>query len=172
MKSATNLLERTPVNMTELKARPVIKNKFWIVEQDGEKIATIQAIDEGGFAYVHENKRETFPTVKMLKSQYNIVFDKTERKPRAESEDHEVYGWPSGFKPFNKLYDVTRRLPIFTKGVKSKSYFCAGYYIVKFNSTWTRAFCPKLITLQRYEFAGPFHTKEQMFEQQGIANGE
>jgi hypothetical protein len=108
----------------------------------------------------------------MLKSQYNIVFDKTERKPRAESEDHEVYGWPSGFKPFNKLYDVTRRLPIFTKGVKSKSYFCAGYYIVKFNSTWTRAFCPKLITLQRYEFAGPFHTKEQMFEQQGIANGE
>ena len=172
MKSSINLLERTQAIMTELKARPVIKNKFWIVEQDGEKVATIQAIDEGGFAYVQDNQREKFPTVKLLKKQHNIVFDKTERKLKAESEDYEVYGWPSGFKPFNKLYDVTRRLPIFTKGLKSKSYFCAGYYIVKFNSTWTRAFCPKLITLQRYEFAGPFHTKEQMFEQQGIANGE
>ena len=32
-------------------AKPIVKNKFWIVERDGEKLATIQAIDEdGGYA--------------------------------------------------------------------------------------------------------------------------
>ena len=152
--------------MTELKAKPVIKNKFWIVEQDGEKVATIQAVDEGGFVYVHDDQRERFPTVRLLKNKLNIVFDKTSVKaPRKIETAAEVYGYPSGFKSYNCLYDVSRRLPIFTKSPKSKSYFCAGHYAIKFNNTWTRAFCPKLITLQRYEFVGPFKTKEELSEE-------
>lgn len=172
MQSNINLLERTQDTMTELKARPVIKNKFWIVEQDGEKVATIQAIDEGGFAYVHDETREKFATVNLLKKHYNIVFDKAIKEPKkTESRAHDVYGWPADSKPHNSLYDVSRKLPIFTKTIKSKSYFCAGYYIIKFSSVWTQAFCPKLITLHRYEFAGPYHTKEAAAEQLGIANG-
>jgi hypothetical protein len=149
--------------MTELKAKPVIKNKFWIVEQDGEKVATIQAIDEGGFVYVHDDQREQFPTVKLLKNKLNIVFDKSAvRKREALPAPNDVYGYPAGFKTYNCLYDVSRRLPIFTKTAKSKSYFCAGHYAVKFNNTWTRACCPKLITLQRYQFIGPFKTNEEL----------
>ena len=30
-----------------IEARPVVKNKYWIVEKDGEKIATIQAANDG-----------------------------------------------------------------------------------------------------------------------------
>lgn len=159
--------------MTELKAKPVIKNKFWIVEQDGEKIATIQAVDEGGFVYVHDDQRERFPTVRLLKNKLNIVFDKSSAKsPRRTESTAEVYGFPSGFKSYNCLYDVSRRLPIFTKTAKSKSYFCAGHYAIKFNNTWTRAFCPKLITLQRYEFLGPYKTKEELSQKIKDNNGE
>jgi hypothetical protein len=28
--------------MTEIHAKPIIDNKFWIVEQDGEKVATLR----------------------------------------------------------------------------------------------------------------------------------
>jgi hypothetical protein len=158
--------------MTELKARPVVKNKFWIVEEDGHKIATIQAVDEGGFVYVQNEQRQRFSTIKLLSKEYNIVFDKTVAKIKRPTESHEVYGWPTDTKPYNPLYDVTKRLPIYTRDDKSKSYYCAGYYIVKLSAVWSRAYCPKLITLQRYEFAGPFHTIEQQTEQLGIANGE
>ena len=34
--------------MSEIIAKPVVKNKFWIVESGGLKIATIQVIDEEG----------------------------------------------------------------------------------------------------------------------------
>ena len=51
MKSTTNLLERTQDTMTELRATPVVKDKFWIVEQDGEKVGNIQAVEEGGFVF-------------------------------------------------------------------------------------------------------------------------
>jgi len=44
--------------MNELIARPVIKNKFWIVEEEGKKIATIQAVEDGGFVYVQEQSRQ------------------------------------------------------------------------------------------------------------------
>jgi hypothetical protein len=160
----------------ELKAKPVIKNKFWIVERDGEKIATIQAIDEGGFAYVDHMHRERFATIKLIENKFNIKFTKSIEKPKVEKpvalREYEVYGWPTTHKPYNTLYDVSKKLPLFTKSDKSKSYFCAGYYIVKFSNTWTKATCPKLITLQRYEFRGPYHTKEQMQEHLRIANGE
>ena len=161
--------------MTELKATPVVKNKFWIVERDGEKIATIQAIDEGGFSYVHDDVREKFSTVKAIKNKLDIEFLTPARAKativKSLQNTNEVYGWPTNFKPYNVLYDVSKKLPIFTKSAKSKSYFCAGYYTVKFNNTWTRAYCPKLITLQRYEYQGPFHTKEQMLEELRKANG-
>ena len=61
-------------------AKPIVKNKFWIVERDGEKLATIQAIDEdGGYAYVHDDQREVFPTIKLLSSKYNIEFARAEK---------------------------------------------------------------------------------------------
>lgn len=170
--TTTNLSTRILEAMTELKARPVVKDKFWIVENDGEKVATIQAVEEGGYVYVHGQDREKFPTVKMLKKQYNIEFVKPYRPKKEKPAEFEVHGWPTGHQPYNPLYDVTRRLPIYTKTNKSKSYFCAGYYIVKFSNNWAKAYCPKLITLQRYEFRGPFKTREEMNEQLRIENGQ
>jgi hypothetical protein len=60
------------------------------------------------------------------------------------------------------MYDVKRKLPLFTKSKKSKSAYCAGYYIIRFDKGWVKSFCPKLITIERYEFKGPFKTEIEM----------
>lgn len=145
--------------MIDTIAKPVVKDKFWIVERDGSKCATIQAIDEGGgYAYVHDNHREYFPSIKLLSKQYNIVFEKAERK-KALQEDN-IWGFPTAGKNYNALFDVQKYLPIYTKTKVSKSYFGAGYYAVKLNNIWVRQYCPKLIMLNRYEYCGPFSTQE------------
>jgi len=141
-------------------AKPVIKNKFWIVEQSGHKIATIQAVDEnGGFVYVHDDRREHFPSIKLISKKYNIEFVKAEKPQKII--DNDVYGFPVSGSAHNQVLDVQRYLPIYTKGAKSKSFFCAGHYLIKFGQNWTRQFCPKLITLNRYEYQGPFKTQER-----------
>jgi len=155
--------------MTELKATPVVKNKFWIVERNGEKIATIQAVDEGGFVFVDNEQRQPYASVKSIKNKLNIVFDRP--KQNKVEISNEVYGFPASTRAYNCLYDVSKRLPIYTKNSKSKSYFCAGHYAIKFNNTWTKAYCPKLITLQRYEFLGPFRTKEELDNSIEATNG-
>ena len=154
-----------------LLAKPVVKNKYWIVEQEGTKIATIQAIDEGGFVYVHDNQRERFASIKLLTKKYNIEFVKTTKTKKSSQDVHEVYGFPTSHRPHNEVLDVQRYLPIYTKSPKSKSFFCAGYYIIKFNNGWVKAYCPKLITLNRYPYAGPYDTLEEMQERLRIANG-
>lgn len=146
--------------MTERIAKPVVKNKFWVVEDHGQKIATIQARDDGGFVYVHDEQREFFPSVKNLKQKYNIKFDLLER-PKKENIKT-VYGYPVTGKAHNQVWDVQRKLPIYSKTAKSKSLFCAGYYLIKLNGIWTKDFCPKNITLSRYNYIGPFSIKEDM----------
>jgi hypothetical protein len=156
--------------MTELTAKPIVKDKFWIVEDGDRKVATIQAIDEGGFVYVHDNQREKFPTVNVLKKKLNITFDRAVKKAK-EKTAHEVHGYPCGTKPYNPLWDVSKKIPIYTKTEKSKSFFCAGYYLIKFSNNWVKAYCPKLITLQRYEFQGPFTDADTQHVQLRTSNG-
>ena len=142
----------------DLKATPVVKNKFWIVEKDGNKVATIQTIDDGSIVWVDGSTRERFPTIKMLKDRHNVEFL---RYHNSKHRDDGVYGFPVSGRHYNELYDVNRRLPIYTKQERSKSFYCAGYYLVKLGSSWTKQYCPKLITLQRYEFQGPWATEEE-----------
>ena len=159
------------INMADRIAKPVVKNKFWVVEDQGHRVATIQAVEDGGFVYVHDDQRERFASIKLLSKQYNITFDKAAKKSIKAAENH-IHGYPTQAKPHNELYDVTRRLPVYTKTAKSKSYFCAGYYIVQFESHWAKAYCPKLITLNRYPFRGPFATQEEMQAELRKQNGQ
>lgn len=152
-----------------LLAKPVVKNKCWIVEEDGHKVASILANSEG-VTFVQGSRRERFASLKLLSERHNILLDKTKPK-KVIKESHDVYGYPCDYNAQNILWDVQHRLPIFTKGSKSKSFFCAGYYIVKFNNGWVKSYCPKLITLNRYPYQGPFRTPEEMQEQLRIANG-
>ena len=152
-------------------AKPVIKDKFWIVEQYGAKIATIQAVDEdGGFVYVHDNEREHFPSIKLISKKYNRQFVKADKAIKAPV-DNTVYGFPATSNAQNQVLDVQRYLPIYTKGTKSKSFFCAGYYLIKFGQNWTKQFCPKLITLNRYEYQGPFKSEESALASLKELNG-
>lgn len=146
--------------MSELVAKPVVKNKFWVVEDSGNRIATIQAREDGGYAFVHDEQREYFASVKNLKQKYNIKFG-TQEKIKKES-NKTVYGYPVSGRAYNQVWDVQRKLPIYSKTPTSKSLFCAGYYLIKLGDNWTEHYCPKNITITRYEYQGPFKNKQEM----------
>lgn len=158
--------------MNDLLAKPVLKNKFWIVENHGEKIATIQMIEDGSVVYVSPTERKKYASIKVLSREHNILFDRVDKKTKSTVQEYEAHGYPVSSKPWNVLYDVKHRFPIYTKTSKSKSYFCAGYYIIKFNNGWVKSFCPKFITLNRYDYQGPYKTKLEMQEQLRLANGK
>lgn len=150
--------------MTEIHAKPVVDGKFWIVEENGNKVGVLKITEQKKYIFSSKNAITTFDTKKKIVEQFGPEFfikKTTEKKVKSE-EDLEVHCYPTSTLPYNPLFDVKRHLPLFTKSNKSKSVYCAGYYIIKFDKGWVRSFCPKLITIERYPYEGPFKTEIEM----------
>ena len=152
-----------------IKANTVLKNKFWIVEDDGKKVGTLSHSDDR-FLYSCNNQTYFFDNQKQISKKLGkIVWDDKVEKTITPSEKI-VHNYPTSVTPFNTMYDVQRKLPLFTKSAKSNSLYCAGYYIIHFDKGWVKSFCPKMVTLERYEFKGPFKTDVEMRQELSIAN--
>jgi hypothetical protein len=136
-----------------IEAKPIVKNKYWIVEDNGRKIGTIQAAEDG-VVLVQNDRRLKYPSIKVLGTAHNIRFVRGQRT-QTKSVDS-VYDYPCRGTPYNAIYDLRLKLPLYTTGNKSKSYYCAGYYLVNFGSQWVTEFSPKKIILTRNKFVGPF----------------
>ena len=154
-----------------LKAKPVLKGKFWIVENDNERIGTMSLNDD---RYMFSSKIETcfFDNKRQMKKKFGteIIWSDHEEVADSLEKQYIVYGFPTSVKPYNTMYDVKRKLPLFTKSDKSKSAYCAGYYIIRFDKGWVKSFCPKLITIERYESKGPFKTELEMRQELSNVN--
>ena len=154
-----------------IKAKPVLKDKFWIVENDGERIGTMSWNDD---RYMFSNTIETcfFDNKNQIDKRFGFVVwgEDNNTQDNISTENLNVHNFPTSVYPYNSLYDVKRKLPLFTKSEKSKSLYCAGYYIIRFEKGWVKSFCPKLITVERYETKGPFKTELEMKQELSRAN--
>jgi hypothetical protein len=151
------------ITMTDIHAKPVIENKFWIVEKDGEKFATLRKNEDNRFVLSNETGIKIYDNKESLTKQFGKDFFVAKIiKEATNSPTQEVHGFPSSCDPHNPMYDIKKKLPLFTKSQDSKSVYCAGYYVIRFDKGWVKSFCPKLITLQRYEYQGPFKTDLEM----------
>ena len=149
--------------MTDLHAKPIIENKFWIVEKDGEKFATLRKNDDNRFVLSNEEGIKIYDTKESLTRQFGKDFFVAKILKEADNAlPNEVHGYATSVAPHNAMFDIQRKLPLFTKSGDSKSLYCAGYYVIRFEKGWVKSFCPKLITLQRYEYKGPFKTEIEM----------
>jgi hypothetical protein len=138
-------------------AKEIIPGRFWILVNDTNKVGTV-VLQDNKYILSDGNGKPQFASSKKHIS--DIVGTKITwgKLKITETIPNDVYGFPTKVTPYNIMYDVQNKLPLFTKSPTSKSYFCAGYYLVKFNVIWLKSYCPKLITLERNEFLGPWKT--------------
>jgi hypothetical protein len=140
-----------------IEAKPVIPNRYWILKQDNRKVGQIEA-DDSGVTVKIQNRVAGYKTIRMASREANIEFTKlSSAKPAA----NQVHGFEVTGRVYNPVWDVKHRLPLFTRDTKSKSWYAAGWYMVKQHRVWKAVQNPKLITLQRYQYQGPFHTQQQ-----------
>jgi 1,4-dihydroxy-2-naphthoyl-CoA synthase len=140
-------------------AKPVIDRKYWILQEDDRKVGNVEAC-AGGYQVKINNQVAQFKTIKMVEQRIHVQFEpsfKTKTKPVTNL----VHGYPVAGRVCNPIWDVPKKLPLFTKTNKSKSWFAAGWYKVKKGRNWSIMQSPKLILLQRYPYSGPFKSKEE-----------
>lgn len=144
--------------MSEIHAKPIVDGKFWIVEEDGEKVATLRKQDNNKFLLASSDDNKMWFNKK--EDILNIFGDEFFIKYKLPKSIvvNDCHGYSTRTTPYNAMYDVRRKLPLFTKSPQSKSLYCAGWYTVKFKN-WVTLYCPKLVTIDQYESHGPFYTK-------------
>ena len=145
-----------------IKAKPILDGKFWILEDRGSRVGTLRVDENNKYVISSANGVSNYNSRKSLIKTFGKDFFEAKTSIINADSVKEINGYPTSNSPYNTMYDVKRNLPLFTKSEKSKSLYCAGYYIIQFDKGWVKSFCPKLITLERYEYSGPFKTELEM----------
>ena len=87
-----------------IKAKTILKDKFWIVEDAGEKLGTLSFNDEK-FMLSSEAGVSFYDSKKQVETQLGLtIFDK-DNTVKYET-DKEIYGFPTSTTPYNVIYDV------------------------------------------------------------------
>jgi len=138
--------------MNKTIARPVVAGKFWIVKDQDHKVGSVEKA-QGGYILRTNSGVTNYKTIKSLRDITKISFEDEQEK--VVNPENQINGYKTDAKPYNAVYNVNTRLPIYTKEPKSKSWYAAGWYQIVVNGKTTIEFCPKLILLERYPYRGP-----------------
>ena len=140
-------------------AKPVIDKQFWILQENNRKVGNIEAC-AGGYQVKINDQIAQFKTIRLAARTVNIEFEPAVKVARPKPTVDHVHGYPVAGRVYNPMWDVSQQLPVYTKTNKSKSWFAAGWYLVKKGRAWRTALAPKLIVLQRYPYQGPYYSEQ------------
>lgn len=144
--------------MTELVAKPIVKNQFWIVTDGNKKVGNIEANNAGYGVQVNGTFLQ-FNNTDEIKKKAHIRFEPLKTNKTRASVPYPEY--PTTARVYNSILDVKRGLHLFTKTKKSKCLHAAGYFVMDQNGVKSVIFCPKYIFIQRYPYEGPFKTESE-----------
>lgn len=139
-------------------AKPIVKNKYWVVTDGTTKIGNMVCNDLGYNLNINGNNK-FFVNVKELKKQTNIMFQKLPLERKKTTIPYSDY--PTTSRIYNSVMDIKKKIHLFTKTKKSKCYYAAGWFVIEQNEVKTLIFCPKYIFIQRYTYFGPYKTKQE-----------
>ena len=141
-------------------ALPVVDKQYWILKENDRKVGNVEACN-GGYQVKINHQVAQFKTIKLAARTANIEFEPAPKIVKPKINIDQIYGYAVAGRVYNPVWNVAQQLPVYTKTSKSKSWFAAGWYNVKKGRHWRAMLAPKLITLQRYPYQGPFYTQEE-----------
>lgn len=144
-----------------LVAKPVIKDQYWVVTDGSRKVGNVIS-DGSGFDVKLDGNLAHFNNTNEITKMTKIRFQPMKtNKTKAQVPYPE---FPTPNKIYNSIFDIKRKLHLFTKSNKSKCFHVAGWFVIKQNGINQSVFCPKYIFIQRYEYTGPYKTENEALE--------
>jgi hypothetical protein len=148
-----------------VKLKPITETSWLVLgDTDETRIGLLTEIRDEYVLMAQGEKKKFLSRKDVNKYFEENVFDNI-AEPAAEeivAKDYYINGYPVDFDTPNEVIIKGNKLPLFSKKATSDVYYSAGYYCLHFPKNWMPAYCPKLSTLETYEFAGPFKSEMEM----------
>lgn len=141
--------------------RTTKEGQSWLVLNDGVKVAAVHK-SEDGFILAKDGNVHNLGSARNVRKQLGVKDWEPGEFVESSSIRADLDGYPVDLETyFNAAIEVQRRLPVYTSEPNSKCYFAAGWYRIRVKGRDRVTFCPKLLTLNRNQFWGPFHTESE-----------
>lgn len=134
----------------------ILCDKFWIIEKNNKRETVFQ--DNNQYYLVNDKNVNIYDSKDDIEK-YLGTFLVNENNTK--TQESYAFGYPTKCEPYESLYDVKNKRPIFKKSSNSTCYYCAGYYVLKIKNKWICCFCPKLSTVEKIQSYGPYCTEDQ-----------
>lgn len=144
--------------MSELVAKQIVKDQFWVVTDGDKKVGNITA-NNTGYGVQLNGTFLQFENTSEIKKNARIRFEPLKSNNKKAELPYPQY--PTTARTYNSMFDVKRGLHLYTKTKKSKCFHAAGWFVIEQNGQKQVAFCPKYIFIQRYPYSGPYKTENE-----------
>lgn len=141
-----------------IKAKPVVSNKFWILQDGNRKIGEINASRDGYTINIKGGRSASYDSISSLTNSTGIAFTDNKILEKHNNKVTSIHGYPTVGEVHNPAWNTQLQLPVYNKKEISKSWSVAGYFIIKIKDTWKTILCPKLIILKRNKYHGPYRS--------------
>lgn len=142
--------------MSDLIAKPIVKNQYWVITDGDKKVGNVVA-DQNGFDVKINGTNLHFASTEDIKQKTKIIFESVKNSKAKQNYPYPEY--PTTSRIYNSVMDIKRKLHLFTKSPKSKCFHVAGWFVINQNGVEQVSFCPKYIFIQRYSYQGPFKSE-------------
>ena len=143
--------------MTKIQAKP-INNQSWILSEWGNRVGVLTNNSQQ-WTLLCTSSTNLFSNVQEIEQAMNWKIEFEVKEEKEESQSH-IQNWP--IKHTDPQNINLTPYATYTKLASSSVRFAAGYWGLKFSHGWTAAFCPKVDTINSYDYIGPFTTKLEL----------
>ena len=105
-----------------IKTKPLLPNRFWVIEQNGIRVGTIQRQDDDNFIVTGTDSSIGQFTKAEIEKQFNI-FSEVAETVTTKDVKLEVYGYPTKHTPYNSVLDVKHKIPLYSKSANSSNMY-------------------------------------------------
>lgn len=135
-----------------------LTNTSWILLENSERKSLVIQKPSGSLELIGQYK-ENFSSFDQMQNKFG-KFDIEAIETPVEKEQGKIFQYP--VKHDTWFNELEKPVPNYTRTATSSVAYAAGYFAVKYPHGWSAVFCPKLSTLNEYEYQGPFTNKIEM----------
>jgi hypothetical protein len=145
-----------------------ISDVAWLVHRGEQRLGILNKDVQDHYFYINGKELVQFNNDVEVKEHFGNIklFDEQISEAAQKQDTYYIRGYavdyPDPYALEEGHPDYNPDLPLYTKIEGNAVYYAAGYYCINFEKGWKQANGPKLATLEKYGYEGPFKTEMEM----------
>ena len=142
-----------------------ISDVAWLVNRGDTHVGILNKDVQNHFTYITGKDIVEFNTETEVVEHFGNVtlFTELDNRDTVVQDEYYVHGYlvdyPEPFMIEEDHIEYDPLLPMYGKLESCNVLYAAGYYCIKFDKGWKHAHGPKVATLKKYGYEGPFKTE-------------